>query len=78
MAGVVERLGPNAPGLETGQPVAALTFYRGHSQYLVAGAGSVPVPEDVDPGEAATMMFNYVAAYQMLHRVAHVERASGS
>ena len=31
-----------------------------------------PVPAGVDPGEAVTLVFNYLAAYQMLHRVAHV------
>ncbi len=75
VVGVVEQLGPNAPGLELGQRVAALTFYGGYSQYLVLPARDLfPVPEDVDPAAAATVTFNYVAAYQMLHRVAHVER----
>ena len=73
IAGVVERLGPDAPGLEAGQAVAALTFYGGYSQYIVLPAKELyPVPAGVDPGEAVTLVFNYVAAYQMLHRVAHV------
>ncbi len=75
MVGVVDQLGPGAAGLETGQRVAALTFYGSYGQYLVLpGQELFPVPEDVDPAEAAAVTFNYVAAYQMLHRIAHVAR----
>ena len=72
IAGVVERLGPGASGLAAGQAVAALTFYGGYSQYIVLPAQELyPVPAAVDPGEAVTLVLNYVATYQMLHRVAH-------
>lgn len=75
MVGVVDQLGPGTAGLETGQRVAALTFYGSYSQYIVLPAQELClVPEEVDPTEAVTVTFNYVAAYQMLHRVAHVER----
>jgi NADPH:quinone reductase-like Zn-dependent oxidoreductase len=75
MVGVVDQLGPDTSGLVAGQRVAALTFYGSYSQYVVLPARELfPVPEEVDPAEAATVAFNYVAAYQMLHRVAHVER----
>jgi NADPH:quinone reductase-like Zn-dependent oxidoreductase len=75
MVGVVDQLGPDTAGLEPGQRVAALTFYGSYSQYLVLPARELfPVPEDVDPAQAVTVTFNYVAAYQMLHRVAQVVR----
>jgi len=75
MVGVVDQLGPDTAGLETGQRVAALTFYGSYSQYIVLPAQELfPVPAEVDPAQAVTVAFNYVAAYQMLHRVAHVER----
>lgn len=75
MVGVVDQLGPGTAGLETGQRVAALTFYGSYSQYIVLPAQELfPVPEEVDPAQAVTVTFNYVAAYQMLHRVAHAER----
>jgi NADPH:quinone reductase-like Zn-dependent oxidoreductase len=75
MVGVVDQLGPGTAGLETGQRVAALTFYGSYSQYIVLPAQELClVPEEVDPTEAVTVTFNYVAAYQMLHRVAHAER----
>jgi len=75
MVGVVDRLGPGTTGLEIGQRVAALTFYGSYSQYIVLPAQELfPVPEEVDPAAAVAVTFNYIAAYQMLHRVAHVER----
>ena len=73
IVGVVERLGPDTAGLQAGQAVAALTFYGGYSQYIVLPVQELyRVPAGVDPGEAVTLVLNYVAAYQMLHRVAHV------
>jgi NADPH:quinone reductase-like Zn-dependent oxidoreductase len=73
MVGVLDKLGPDTSTLEVGQPVAALTFYGSYSQYIVLPVRELyPVPAGVDPAEAVTMVFNYVAAYQMLHRVAHV------
>lgn len=73
IVGVVERLGPDTQGRDAGQAVAALTFYGGYSQYIILPVEELyPVPAEVDPGEAVTLVFNYVAAYQMLHRVAQV------
>jgi NADPH:quinone reductase-like Zn-dependent oxidoreductase len=81
MVGVVDQLGPQtAPeaeisSLAVGQAVAALTFYGSYSQYLCLPVHElVPVPERVDPAEAVCMVLNYVAAHQMLHRIAHVAR----
>ena len=76
MVGVVDQLGPEAAAPAVGQRVAALTFYGGYSQYIILPANElVPVPADVDPADAVTLILNYVAAYQMLHRVAHVTRS---
>src|SRR5262249_12592510 len=73
MVGVVDQVGPEAPGPVVGQVVAALTFYGSYSQYLcVAARDLVPVPSGVDPAEAVCLVLNDVAAYQMLHRVARV------
>lgn len=77
MVGVVDQLGPGtaASGLAVEQVVAALTFYGSYSQYLnVPTQHLVPVPAGLDPAEAVCLVLNYVAAYQMLHRVAHVAR----
>lgn len=77
MVGVVDQLGPGAEasGLVVGQAVAALTFYGSYSQYLCLPAHElVPMPAGLDPAKAVCLVLNYVAAYQMLHRVAHVAR----
>jgi NADPH:quinone reductase-like Zn-dependent oxidoreductase len=77
MVGVVDQLGPEAAGPAVGQPVAALTFYGSYSQYICLPARElVPVPAGVDPAEAVSLVFSYVAAYQMLHRVARVARGA--
>lgn len=77
MVGVVDQLGPGAEssGLVVGQAVAALTFYGSYSQYLCLPAHELaPMPTGLDPAKAVCLVLNYVAAYQMLHRVAHVAR----
>jgi NADPH2:quinone reductase len=72
--GVVDALGPATGGLELGQLVGALTFVGGYSQSIVLPASElVPMPAGLDPAEAVALVFNYLAAYQMLHRVARVE-----
>lgn len=73
MVGVVDQLGPETDGPAVGQRVAALTFYGSYSQFITLDARNlVSVPDGLDPAEAVTLVFSYVAAYQMLHRVAHV------
>ena len=75
MVGVVDKLGPKTSGPAVGQAVAALTFYGSYSQFIVLPVQElVPVPAGVDPAEAVSLVLSYVAAYQMLHRVAHVAR----
>lgn len=75
MVGVVDQLGQETAGVAVGQPVAALTFYGSYSQYICLPVQKlVPVPAGVDPAEAVCLVLNYVAAYQMLHRIAHVRR----
>jgi len=73
MVGVVDQLGPETSGPAIGQAVAALTFYGSYSQFICLSVQElVRVPTGVDPAEAVSLVLNYVAAYQMLHRVAHV------
>jgi NADPH:quinone reductase-like Zn-dependent oxidoreductase len=75
MAGVVDLLGPGTSGPAVGQAVAALTFYGSYSQFLCLSVEKlVPMPQGLDPAEAVCLVLNYVAAYQMLHRLAHVAR----
>lgn len=73
MVGIVDQLGPNTPGPSIGQVVAALTFCGSYSQYISLPVEElVPVPADVDPAEAVSVVLSYVSAHQMLHRLAHV------
>jgi len=69
MVGVVDQLGPETSGPAIGQAVAALTFYGSYSQFICLSVQElVLVPTGVDPAEAVSLVLNYVAAYQMLHR----------
>jgi NADPH:quinone reductase-like Zn-dependent oxidoreductase len=73
IVGTVDAVGPGTAGLEVGQTVGALTFTGGYSQSIVLPASElVPMSAGLDPAEAVTLVFNYLAAHQMLHRVAHV------
>ena len=74
LVGVIEKCGASVQERVTGQRVAALTQWGSYSQYLCLPEREVvPVPEHVDPVEAVSMVLNYVTAYQMLHRAAHVK-----
>lgn len=79
MVGTVDQLGPETAAareissLAVGQMVAALTFYGSYSQYICLPVAQLtPAPAGVDPAKAVCLVLNYMAAYQMLHRVAHV------
>jgi NADPH2:quinone reductase len=73
IAGVVEAIGADVTGFRVGQRVAALTVYGGFAECLVRGAEHfVPIPDEVSDVEAVAMILNYVTAWQMIHRVAHV------
>jgi NADPH:quinone reductase-like Zn-dependent oxidoreductase len=79
--GVVDALGdPEQRGggggadFAVGDRVAALTIFGGYAEYIYLDEGDlIPVPEPLDPAEAATLILNYIVAYQTLHRSARVE-----
>jgi NADPH2:quinone reductase len=74
LVGVVDRLGRGVSGIEPGQIVAALPITGAYAEFVCLPPGElVPVPEGLDPGEAVSLVLNYVTAYQMLHRSARVE-----
>ncbi len=75
LAGVVDALGPGVDGWQPGQAVAAMPVTGGYAEYLCLPAAElVPVPAGLDPAEVACIVFNYVTAYQMLHRSVHLGR----
>ena len=73
--GVVDKLGADVNAFKLGQRVGALSVYGSHADYLCVPAWwLVPVPDGLDPAEAAVVVFNYMTAYQMLHRTARVRQ----
>lgn len=73
LVGVVDAVGDGVTGLIVGQRVADLPLTGGCSEFVCLPAKRlVPVPSDLDAGEAVSLVLSYVTAYQMLHRVAGV------
>jgi NADPH2:quinone reductase len=73
IVGEIDAVGPGVQGFSVGQRVAALTMTGGYAQFtIVPEAHLVPVPANLDPAEAVSLVLNYVTAYQMLHRFAHI------
>jgi NADPH:quinone reductase-like Zn-dependent oxidoreductase len=73
LIGVVERLGNRVSRLEPGQIVAALPISGAYAEFISLPRDElVPVPSGLDPVESVSLILNYVTAYQMLHRSAHV------
>lgn len=76
LVGVVDALGEGVTRLlKVGQKVAELTVIGAYSEYIcLAEEHLVPVPDTLDPAEAVSLVLSYVTAYQMLHRVAKIEK----
>jgi NADPH:quinone reductase-like Zn-dependent oxidoreductase len=72
--GVVDAVGGGATHVAVGDRVAALTNYGSHAEVVYWDASDlVRVPESLDSAQAATLILNYLVAYQILHRVAQVK-----
>ncbi len=72
--GVVDAVGEGVRKTAVGDRVAALTQFGSHAEYLYWKADElVPVPTSVSPAAATTLVLNYLVAYQILYRVAHVQ-----
>jgi NADPH:quinone reductase-like Zn-dependent oxidoreductase len=75
VAGVVDAVGAGVTGFELGQRVAALTVYCGFAELLVREAEHfLPVINGVSDRDAAAVILNYITAWQMIYRVAKVQR----
>jgi len=75
LVGVVDRVGAQAGNVREGQVVAALPITGAYAQYVCLPVEELfPVAPGVDPAEAVSLGLNYVTAYQMLHRSAHVKQ----
>jgi len=73
LLGVVDAIGDGVRTVEIGDRVAALVQFGGHAEMAYWPADDlVRVPKNLDPAEAVVLILNYLVAYQILHRVAHV------
>jgi NADPH:quinone reductase-like Zn-dependent oxidoreductase len=69
LVGTVEQLGAGVEDPPIGTLVADVCVVGGYTQYAIRPAsGLVPVPDGVDPAEAACVPLAYVTAFQMLTR----------
>ena len=75
IVGVVEACGGGVTQWRVGDLVTALTMTGGYSQYIVlAESEFVRVPEGLDPAGAVSLVLNYTTAYQLIHRIAKLQR----
>src|SRR5262245_43564043 len=73
LVGVVDRLGDRTSVIVAGQVVAAMPIHGAYAEFVCLPESElVPVPPGLDAAEAVSLVLNYVTAYQMLHRSAHV------
>jgi NADPH2:quinone reductase len=74
LVGVVDRLGDGVSGIQPGETVAALPIHGAYAEYVCLPQKELfPMPSGLDAAEAVSLGLNYVTAYQMLHRSAHVK-----
>ncbi len=74
MVGIVDAIGEAVTRVKVGDRVAALTGHGSYTEMIYLNQEHlVPVPPTLDPAAVATVVLNYVSAYQMLHRVARVK-----
>lgn len=72
--GEVDAVGEGVTEVKPGDRVGALTVIGGYSEYLLWKSDRlIPVPNEVNPGEAVPLVLNYIVAYQTLHRAAQVK-----
>jgi NADPH:quinone reductase len=75
LVGVVEGVGPGCSRLRVGDRIGALTVWGADADRVcLPEAGTVEVPEDLDPAEVLSLVFTYMTAYQVLHRTARAKR----
>lgn len=74
LVGIVDRLGDGVSGIELGQIMAAMPIHGAYAEFVCLPKRElVPVPSGLDPGEAVSLILNYITAYQMMHRSAKVK-----
>jgi len=75
MVGIIDKTGPGTSKFKIGDKVADLTVTGSYTEYICLPESSLtPIPGGIDDGEAVSMVLSYVTAWQMLKRVADVEK----
>jgi NADPH:quinone reductase-like Zn-dependent oxidoreductase len=75
IVGIVESCGSAVTQWKSGDLVAALTQTGGYARYIVLPESVlVQVPAGLDPAEAVSLVLNYTTAYQLIHRIANLQR----
>lgn len=73
LVGVVDKPGAGVSRFSPGQRVAAVPITGAYAQFICLPQDElVLVPAGLEPTEVLCLVFNYVTAYQMLHRSARV------
>ena len=71
LVGIVDQIGEGVSGFEMGQTVAAMPISGCCVRYVCFSQRKfISVPAGLDPAETVAVIFNYITAYQMLHRSA--------
>jgi NADPH2:quinone reductase len=74
LVGTVDKQGAGVSGPNPGEQVAALSVRGSYAEYLCLPVEDlVPVPNGLDPVEAACMAFIHLTAVQMMHRTVRVK-----
>src|SRR5574342_183972 len=75
VVGEIDQLGEGVRGFQLGDRVADMTVLGSNASYRTLRADSVVrVPAVLDPAEAAALILSWTTAYQLLYRVARVQR----
>jgi NADPH:quinone reductase-like Zn-dependent oxidoreductase len=75
VSGVVEQVGPNVPGIATGDRIVALTRFGGYTEAVAVPAAQVfPMPARMSFEEAAAVPVNYLTAVLMLRHFGNVRK----
>lgn len=73
-AGEVDALGEGTTGYRPGDRVIATTHFGGHAELVCVPAQQVlPMPDGMSFEVAAAIPVNYLTAYHMLFRIAHIQ-----
>ncbi len=76
MVGIVDKTGDKVEQFQEGDVVADMPVIGAYSEYICLPEKQlIPVPAEVNPNEAVSLILSYTTAYQLLYREAKVKPA---